>query len=69
VVHKRTPKAIISKIHAEVVSILGQPDMLERLLGPGTDVVAGPPHALTDRMQFEKNQVSEVIRDIEARKR
>ena len=41
VVPVRTPKANIGKLHAEIVQALQLPDVRERLLSLGGDIVAG----------------------------
>jgi len=42
----KTPKAIIQKINVQVVSILGQPEIKQRLIAQGTDPHGGSPDAL-----------------------
>ena len=40
-----TPKEIVARVHAEVVRILAQPDVNERLTADAGEVVAGTPEA------------------------
>ncbi len=67
VVPARTPQAVIAKLHAAVVEILQDPGVRDKLLGLGADVVAGSPESLTKRMRFERDQVSGLVKAIEAR--
>src|SRR3954471_11454429 len=38
-----TPKAIVTKLHADIVRVLGQPDVKERVATLGFDIVASSP--------------------------
>ena len=67
VVPAGTPKAVIAKLNAEVNSILAEPDMRKRLFDVGGDVVGGAPEILTARMKAEQEQVSQVVKRIQAR--
>jgi tripartite-type tricarboxylate transporter receptor subunit TctC len=67
VVPARTPRQVIGKLNAEVAAILDLPDVRERLLGLGAEVIAGAPATLTERMKAEREQVLKVVRRIEAR--
>ncbi|MGH8617493.1 MAG: Bug family tripartite tricarboxylate transporter substrate binding protein [Burkholderiales bacterium] len=69
VVPARTPKAVIARLNAAVAEILQDPGVRDKLLGLGADVVAGSPESLTKRMQFERDQVTRLVKDIEARER
>jgi len=67
VVPVKTPRQVIAKLNAEVVAILALPDIRERLLGLGAEMVAGAPAALTARMRAERDQVVKVVKRIEAK--
>lgn len=67
VVPAKTPRTIINKLNAEVVAILALPDIREKLLGLGAEVIAGAPATLTARMKTERDQVAQVVKRIEAR--
>lgn len=67
VVPARTPKPLIAKLNAEVAAILELPDIREKLLGLGAEVISGPPHALADRMRKEHTQVGKLVKEIETR--
>ena len=67
VVPAKTPQNLIKKLNADIVTILNQPEVRERLLVIGADVVAGGPEALTARMQAEREQVLQVVKRIEAK--
>ena len=67
VVPAKTPQSVIKKLNADVVAILNQPDVRERLLVIGADVVAGSPETLTARMKAERDQVIAVVKRIAAK--
>jgi tripartite-type tricarboxylate transporter receptor subunit TctC len=67
VVPARTPKAVIAKLNSEVAAVLALPDVRERLVGLGADVLGGPPQALSDRMRAEHKRFSTLVKEIEAR--
>ena len=67
VVPARTPKPLIAKLNAEVAAILELPDIREKLLGLGAEVISGPPQALADRMRKEHTQVGKLVKEIETR--
>jgi tripartite-type tricarboxylate transporter receptor subunit TctC len=69
VVPARTPKPIIAKLQAEVAAILELPDIREKLLGLGAEVISGSPQVLTDRMRKEHMQVGKLVKEIEAREK
>jgi tripartite-type tricarboxylate transporter receptor subunit TctC len=67
IVPARTPKAIISKLNAEVNAVIVLPDVRERLTSLGGEVVGGGPENLRNRMLLERDQVVKVVKRIEAR--
>lgn len=69
VVPARTPQAIIGKLHAEIVNVLQMPDVRERLLGLGGDIVAGSPEELGRTMRAGADKWGKLVREIEAQGR
>ena len=63
----QTPRHVIAKLNAEVVAILALPDIRERLIGLGAEIIAGAPATLTARMKAERDQVVQVVKRIEAK--
>ena len=58
-----TPQAIVDRLHREIVRILAQPDMKERLVGLGADPVGNSPQAFAAFIRSEHAKWSRVIRD------
>jgi tripartite-type tricarboxylate transporter receptor subunit TctC len=59
----RTPDAIINRLNQEIVRVILQPDMKEKLLSTGQEPVASSPQDLTAKMKSEISKWSKVIRD------
>jgi tripartite-type tricarboxylate transporter receptor subunit TctC len=57
-----TPKAVVTKIHGDVVRILAQPDVKERVVGLGFDIVASTPEQFTAQIRTEIAKWGKVIR-------
>ena len=62
VVPARTPHAVISKLNGELVKILAQPDVRERLVREGADPASTTPEAFTAYMRSEVAKWSKVIK-------
>ncbi|MCW5605056.1 MAG: tripartite tricarboxylate transporter substrate binding protein [Burkholderiales bacterium] len=58
----KTPRAIIDRLHTEVVRILNAPDMKERLAGLGADPVGNTPEQYTRFVQSEIEKWGKVIK-------
>jgi tripartite-type tricarboxylate transporter receptor subunit TctC len=58
-----TPKNVISTVHAEVVKLLGQAEVRERLNQTGMTPVGGTPAALAARLKDDLNKWPRVIRE------
>ena len=50
---KATPKAIVAKLHAEVVRILALADVRERLLAAGVEPVGNTPEAFAAQIRAD----------------
>ena len=62
VVPARTPHAVISPLNGELVKILAQPDVRERLVREGADPASTTPEAFTAYMRSEVAKWSKVIK-------
>ena len=59
----KTPRAIIDKIHAEVVKILNTPDVREKLIAAGSDPVGSTPAEFLAYVKAELARWGKVIRE------
>ena len=59
---KRTPKAVISKLNAEVNRALGEADLRERFAAMGVETIGGSPEAFARYMESELKRWGEVVR-------
>jgi tripartite-type tricarboxylate transporter receptor subunit TctC len=58
----KTPRAIIDRLHAEIVRALNSPDVRDRLQALGADPVGNTPEQYTAFMQNEIAKWTKVIR-------
>ncbi len=58
-----TPKAIVSRLHAQTVKALAQPDIKERLKGMGAEGVGSTPAQFGAFVQAEIRKWARVVRD------
>jgi tripartite-type tricarboxylate transporter receptor subunit TctC len=56
-----TPKDIVTRVHADIVRILAQPDVNERLTADAGEVVAGTPEAFGAYIRSEVGRWTKVI--------
>ena len=59
-----TPQAIVNRLHAEVVKMVKDTDMKERLLGLGADPVGNTPEQFRTLIRNEINKWTRVIRTV-----
>ena len=59
----KTPEAIIRRINQEAVRVLSQPDVRERLLNAGEEIVASTPEQFAATLKAEIAKMSKVIKD------
>ena len=62
-----TPKELVSRVHADVVRILAQPDVNERLTADAGEVVAGTPEAFAAFIKSEIARWTKVIAETGAK--
>ena len=58
-----TPRAIITRLHAEVVRVLRQPDIKERFLSDGAEPVGSSPEEFAAFIRAETAKWAQVIKD------
>ena len=59
----KTPVAIITRLHREIVQILNRPDVKEKLFNTGTEVVASTPAEFSAKIKSEMAIWGKVIKD------
>jgi tripartite-type tricarboxylate transporter receptor subunit TctC len=69
VVPARTSKPIVARLHAELVKAVQMPDVQQRFLGLGGDIVGGSPDDLGRTMRGGAQKWSKLVREIEAQGR
>jgi tripartite-type tricarboxylate transporter receptor subunit TctC len=60
----KTPRAIVTKLHAEFVKVMNQPEVKERLNSQGLDVVASTPDQFAAHIKSETTKYARVIKQI-----
>lgn len=58
-----TPPAIVKSLHASVVRIMAQPDVKERVVTLGYDIIASSPGELSAQIRREVTKWSKVVKD------
>jgi tripartite-type tricarboxylate transporter receptor subunit TctC len=59
----RTPRAIIDKLHGDIVKVLRTPDVREKLVAAGSDPVGSTPEDFAAHVKAELARWGKVIRD------
>ena len=59
----RTPAALIGRLNQEIVRVLNMPDVKERFVRAGSEVVAGSPEQLAATMNADMARLGKVIKD------
>jgi tripartite-type tricarboxylate transporter receptor subunit TctC len=62
-----TPRELITRINGAVVKVLQQPDVRERLVAMGADVVGSSPEEFGRFMQAESTKWAKVVKDANIR--
>ena len=57
-----TPKAIVTKLHGDIVKLLALPDVKERVAGLGFDIVASTPEQFSAQIKTEIEKWGKVIK-------
>ena len=58
-----TPKPVIDKLNAEVARVLRTPEMKEKMIGLGTEVVANTPEQFAQYLREEMATWSKIVKD------
>ena len=58
----KTPKAIVARLHSELVKVLGAPEIAERFFAMGMMVVASSPEQLTATVRKEMETSGKLIK-------
>lgn len=67
VVPNRTPASVIARLHAEIAKALQQPDVKQRFLLLGGDVVSGGPAELAKTMRGGTEKWGKLVKEIDTR--
>jgi tripartite-type tricarboxylate transporter receptor subunit TctC len=59
----KTPTPVITRLNHEIVRILKQPDMKEKLLDAGAEAIANSPYDAMGMIQAELVKIGKVIRE------
>lgn len=63
-VPKATPRAIVTKLHAEVVRILASPEMRDRLQTAGVEPVGNTPEAFTAQIRADAESYGKLAAEL-----
>ncbi|MBI4204683.1 MAG: tripartite tricarboxylate transporter substrate binding protein [Betaproteobacteria bacterium] len=58
-----TSKAIVDKLHAEIVRIVALPDVKERVVGLGFDIIASSPQQFSAQIKTEVEKWTKVVKN------
>lgn len=58
----RTPRAIIDRLHADVIAVMGQSEVRSRIVGTGSEPVGSTPEAFEDYIRSEIASWGEIVR-------
>lgn len=67
VVPARTPQPVIAKLHGEIAKTLQLPDIRQRFISLGGDIVSGGPEELGKTMRGGSEKWGALVREIDAR--
>jgi tripartite-type tricarboxylate transporter receptor subunit TctC len=57
-----TPKAIVTRLHGEIVKIVALPDVKERVSGLGFDIIASAPEQFAAQIRSEVEKWAKVVK-------
>jgi tripartite-type tricarboxylate transporter receptor subunit TctC len=64
IVPAKTPAAIIAKINRDIVDVLRDPSLKERLSGMSAEVIASSPADATAMMDAEEKRLTKLVKDV-----
>jgi tripartite-type tricarboxylate transporter receptor subunit TctC len=59
----KTPEAVVSRLNQEVAKVLNRPEVKERLIASGSEVIASSPAELTAAVKADLARMGKVIKD------
>lgn len=57
-----TPKAIVQRLHGEIIKILSRPEVKERIVGLGFDIIASSPNEFAAQIKTEVEKWGKVVK-------
>ena len=60
----KMPKPIVDKLNRDIVEALKQPDVREKLVSMGADVVAGTPEQFDALLRADTQRYEKLIKDV-----
>ena len=69
VVPTRTPATVIARLHAEIAKALLEPDVKQRLLNLGGDIVSGGPDDLAKAMRGGTEKWGRLVKEIDSQRK
>lgn len=58
-----TPKAVVQRINSAIAKVLAQPDVKDRIVGLGFDIIASTPEQFTAQIKVEVAKWTKVVKD------
>ena len=59
----KTPRAIVERLHREIVKVLDQPDIVKRFAADGADAVDSTPQEFAAHIKAETTKWARVIKE------
>jgi tripartite-type tricarboxylate transporter receptor subunit TctC len=59
----KTPDPIVRQLNREIVQLFNQPDVKEKIMSTGSEVVASSPEQFADKIRSEMTRMGKVIKD------
>lgn len=57
------PAAIVDRLNREVVRTVNQPDIRQKLLNAGVEIVGGAPKELTASIAYQMKALGKIVKD------
>jgi tripartite-type tricarboxylate transporter receptor subunit TctC len=57
-----TPRAIVDRLNKDLNSVLGSPEMRQKLAEQGAETIGGPPEAFAEHIRAEREKWSRLVR-------
>jgi len=56
------PKAVVQRLHGEIIKILSRPEVKERIVGLGFDIIASSPSEFAAQIKTEVEKWAKVVK-------